>query len=661
MRRFGFLFAVWSLCITLVLADATRASAQEPLSVQAVLARTVIDPGLPLAEAQRYTESRVPPMPEVQTVEQWEQHAERMRRDALEQVIFRGVAQEWRTAETGVVWEESISGGPGYKIRKLRYEALPGLWLPALLYEPDKLEGKVPLVLNVNGHDRTDGKAAPYKQIRCINQAKRGMLALNVEWLGMGQLNSPNFDHYKMNQLDLCGTSGIAPFYLAMSRAIDLLLKHEHADPDRLAVSGLSGGGWQTIFISAFDTRVKLCDPVAGYSSFRTRARNFSDLGDSEQTPSDLGTVTDYAQMTAMLAPRPALLSFNAADNCCFKADHALPPLLEAARPIYGLYGQRDRLRAHVNFEPGTHNFDTDNREALYRMLGEFFDPENADFDAREIPSDSEVKTKAELTVPLPADNADFHSLAMALSQSLPRDAKIPKQKDDLEAWRQERRPQLKKLVHAHDWQAQLTHSEPLNAGLVSARTLQFQIGGEWTVPGVELTPAEVNDTVIVVADAGRESLTETVEALLAINQRVIAIDPFYFGESKISRRDFLFGLLVAGVGERPLGIQASQLAAVARWCKHEYPAQGVRIVTQGPRSSLYALVAAAIETKAIGSLVTHDAFDSLREIITENMGVNQAPELFCFGLLERFDIPQISALVAKPVQVVKAGRKVAQ
>ena len=66
----------------------------------------------------------------------------------------------------------------GYRIKKLRYEALPGLWIPALLYEPEKLKGRVPVVLNVNGHD-SKGKAAPYKQIRCINLAKRGMLALN--------------------------------------------------------------------------------------------------------------------------------------------------------------------------------------------------------------------------------------------------------------------------------------------------------------------------------------------------------------------------------------------------------------------------------------------------------------------------------------------------
>src|SRR5207249_7315151 len=108
-------------------------------------------------------------------------------------------------------------------------------------------------------------------QIRSINLAKRGMLVLNPEWLGMGQLSSEGFHHSRMNQIDLCGSSGLAPFYLCMKRGLDILLSLPNADPQRVAVSGLSGGGWQTIFISALDTRVTLCNPVAGYSSFRTR------------------------------------------------------------------------------------------------------------------------------------------------------------------------------------------------------------------------------------------------------------------------------------------------------------------------------------------------------------------------------------------------------
>ena len=45
----------------------------------------------------------------------------------------------------------------------------------------------------------------------------------------------------------------------------------------------------------------------------------------------------------------------------------------------------------------------------------------------------------------------------------------------------------------------------------------------------------------------------------------------------------------------------------------------------------------------------------SLKEVIQQNMTVDQAAELFCFGLLEWFDIPQLAALAApRPVQFAK-------
>lgn len=108
----------------------------------------------------------------------------------LDEIVLRGEAQVWKDAQTKVEWLETIEAGPDYRIRKLRYEALPGFWIPALLYEPRQLSGKVPVTLQLNGHD-SNGKAAGYKQIRCINLAKRCMIALNAEFIGQGQLTQP--------------------------------------------------------------------------------------------------------------------------------------------------------------------------------------------------------------------------------------------------------------------------------------------------------------------------------------------------------------------------------------------------------------------------------------------------------------------------------------
>ncbi len=613
--------------------------------IQTWLERPILGESQSQDEVKAFVEARVATVPQFDSVEGWDHYSSTLQRNIVRDVVLRGRAKVWRDTRGGVEWLETIDGGPGYTIRKLRYEAVPGLWVPALLYEPIELSGKVPVVLNVNGHDG-DGKAAEYKQLRCINQAKRGMLALNVEWLGMGQLNGDGFKHYKMNQLDLCGTSGIAPFYLSMTRGLDVLLAHEHADRSRVAVAGLSGGGWQTIFISALDPRVTLANPVAGYSSFITRAHHIKDLGDSEQTPSDLGAIADYTHLTMLLAPRPALLTYNSKDNCCFESGYALPPLLAAAEPIYKLYGKAANLTSHVNEDPGDHNFGLENRQAFYRKLSAHFstDSENP-LPGDELDCTGELKTKTELQVELPENNADFHSLATDLVNRL--DDIGDSNAGGFTRNKQNKRRRLIDQVRGDPGFAVAAQQD----GTVEHDDLQatfwrIRLDDQWTVPVVEIAAANPRTTTILLADGGRASVADQVATLVDQGHRVVAIDPFYFGESKIKQRDFLYALQVATVGERPLGIQSSQIGAIARWLKRDRQANNISVTAIGKRTSLIALTAAAMETEAITELNLYESYGSLAQVIEEDIAVNQAPELFCFGLLKEFDIAQIADLV---------------
>lgn len=612
----------------------------QQLGLHELLAQAILAPNQTSVEAQVFTASRVPALRVPFSVGEWEEMASAIRKRVLDEVVFRGEARRWRDAQTRVEWLDRIPGGAGYNIRKLRYEAIPGLWIPALLYVPADLDGVAPVVINVNGHDRVHGKASEQKQLRCINLAKRGLLALNPEWVGMGQLATPGFDHYKINQLDLLGTSGIAIHYLALSRAIDLMLKHPNADPDRIAVTGLSGGGWQTIFIGALDERVALANPVAGYSSFVTRAQfPATDLGDSEQTPSDLATVADYTHLTAMRAPRPTLLTKNARDTCCFQAGHALGPLLRAARPAFELHRSAKHLREHVNQDPG-HNYARDNREALYRMLRDFFFAGSTDFPIEEIDAAAELQASADLEVPLPVPNRDFHSLALELLGSTgPRG--------------QGTRGQLEAITKTPRYAVRATEVGLVAAEAWKATRWRLHMDQDWTVPAVEIEPDSASGTVLLVADGGRTSSTGSVRDWLGRGYRVIALDPYAIGESQVQPRGWLWSLLIAALGERPLGILAGQIAATARWT-HARNGEPVTVHAIGPRTSLASLVGAALEATAVSGVVLEESFNTLAEIVVRDITARQAPEFFCFGLFESFDIPEIQALVApRPVSTL--------
>jgi len=624
-------------CLLFLLLAAAPASAANDLSwLDVYLAQPILQPHQGTIETQIHLASRVKPIPPITSSAQWDEYAQRLRSQILDNVVFRGEAARWREAPTRAEWLDTLPGN-GYRLKKFRYEVIPGLWLPGLLYEPAQLSGRVPVVVNLNGHEG-EGKANSYIQERCINLAKKGLLAYNYEWFGMGEMGAPVNSHSRLNQIDLTGTSGLAPFFLAQKRLVDIALQHPNADPTRLAATGLSGGGWQTILLSSLDPRVKVAMPVAGYSSFVTRTQfPDMDLGDSEQTPVDLGVYADYTHLTAMLAPRPLQITHNARDNCCFRADYAMGPLLVAAGPIFGLYGDAGHLRSHTNFDAG-HNYGLENREALYRFLKEFFYDNASGFSAEEIPSAADIRTAEQLRVPLPADNESLHSVALKLSASLPQ-RPAPS------------RDRLREITRWTDYRATPHQVNSRKAGSVTITSTRLLLDNTWTVPLLEFAPDGASGTSLVIADSGKSTLANEVQELLNQKRRVVAMDPFYFGECHPETRDYLYTLLASALGERPLGIEAGQVAAAARWLRDRYGP--VSLAAYGPRTSLIALVAAAVEAQAISDLKLVRSLNSLREVIERDMAVNEAPEMFCFGMLATFDIPQLTELV-KPRPVVQ-------
>jgi hypothetical protein len=353
-------------------------------------------------DLQHFLVNRIPPLPK--PGKSWPARAEKLRQRILADVVYKGVPKEAYESPVKVEWGETLKPGEGYTIRKLRYEAYPGQWTPALLYVPDKLEGKVPAVLCPNGHTGPS-KAAVEGELRCINLAKRGILALHPDWIAFGEFGlGANWihEHNSLAYLDLCGVSGVSVFYLNMKRALDVLLAHPNADAERVAMSGLSGGGWQTIFFSSLDTRITACAPNAGYINLLYRVFA-NDAGDVEQCANDMLLHADYDTLTAMLAPRPARLIYNAYDECCFQAHRALRAVYVPVQPHYKALGAADNFDYHVNQDPGTHNYDVDNRQAFYRFLNKHFSPpviQDEDIDVR-----SDVLSFDELKCGLPEGN----------------------------------------------------------------------------------------------------------------------------------------------------------------------------------------------------------------------------------------------------------------
>jgi len=661
MRNISIFSVLISGCLLHAAAQATRSE------IDPLLKQPLQSPILVAEQLRHFMLKRVPELPRPSSTEDWQKEAEGLRAHELS-VIYHGWPQAWVDAKPKFEKVAEIAR-PGYRIVKLRYEIVPGFTSTALLYEPEHMHDKMPAILNVNGHG-AGGKAVEHKQKRCIQQARLGILALSLEWIGMGELSGPGNEHNQIGLLDLAGSNGVGLFYLAMRRGLDYLYDDPRVDRTRIGMTGLSGGGWQTMLLSTLDTRVGPAVPAAGFSSLTTAIEHPEYAGDAEQNSPDMRAVADYAQLMALRAPRPTLLIYNAMDNCCFRAGVVKQGVYSDIQPFFALMGSPGNLEWYENENPGTHNYQVDSREVSYRFFTRAFHlppggKENVD---------SEVQSFADLVVGISPDNLTIVSLARQLGQSIHHD---PPQHADTQ-WVEKERNQLRDVVRfapvtvAHAWPVSETHEKGLES-----RGYRFEFSNGLSAPGVLIESAlrpRSGGTTLLISDSGRASMTVEAGNDVGRGQRVLVLDPLLFGENIPGPDDDLSGYaqMLSTVGERPLGLQAAQVAAIARWLQADSvdgsatpgsrilaPSSAIaplRVVTDGPRGETVALVSAAMVPELYSSIEVRHGIQTLGDLFMHPPGYHEAPELMCLDLYRDFDFNTLS-LIAAPVNIDLSGK----
>ena len=660
MRNISIFAILISGCLLRAGAQATR-SAIDPLLKQSLDNPVLVDEQL-----KHYLLTRVPKLPRPSSPEDWQKEAERLRAHELS-VIYHGWPQAWVDAKPKFETVAEIAR-PGYRIVKLRYEIVPGFMSTALLYEPEHMHDKMPAILNVNGHG-VGGKAVEHKQKRCIQQARLGIMALSLEWIGMGELSGAGNEHNQIGLLDLAGSNGVGLFYLAMRRGLDYLYDDPRVDRTRIGMTGLSGGGWQTMLLSTLDTRIGPAVPVAGFSSLTTAIEHPDYAGDAEQNAPDMRDVADYAHLMALRAPRPTLLIYNAMDDCCFRAGVVKQGVYSDIQPFFALMGSPGNLEWYENENPGTHNYQIESRQMSYRFFTRAFHlPAGNEEDL-----DSEVQSYADLVVGIPDNNLTIVSLARQLSQSIHH--AVPAQADP--QWMQKQRDQLRDVVRfdpvtvTHAWPISETHERGLES-----RGYRFEFSNGLSAPGVLIQSAlrpRSGGATLLLSDSGRASMAAEAGNDVDRGQRVLVLDPLLFGENIPGSVDDLasYAQMLNTVGDRPLGLEAAQVAAIARWLQTgaedgtatpgsriAAPSRAVplRVVTNGPRSETVALVSAAVVPELYFSIEVRHGMQSLGDLLLHPPGYDQAPELMCLDLYRDFDVNTLS-LMAAPVKIDLSGK----
>lgn len=624
-------------------------------SIDETLNSPVQPPAVTQFQLEQYLMARIPPLPQISTTERWTAEEARLRKHILNDVVFHGWPQDW--VDSAPHFEEAgvIETSHGYRIRKLRYEIVPGFMSTALLYEPDNISGRVPAVLNLIGHE-PEGTAVEYEQKRCINLAKRGIVALNLGWMEFGDLSQKENAHDYAADLDLVGSNAVGLFYLAMTRGLDYLASSAEVDPSRIGVTGLSGGGWQTVVLGALDPRVAVSVEVAGIGSRESNLTNPRDTYEIEEDAPDLMQGFDYPEFIAMRAPRPTLLVHNAVDSCCFRAPLVEPYIYDDVKPFFAMYGRPENLAWHENFDPGVHNYQIDNRIQAYRFFTEYFHLPIAD---NEIFSDAEIHSPQELAIVVPADNQTVLSLAKNLAGRIHREP-VPATGIEHGQWTDARRGKLNSVVRYHnvDVSRALRMANSKGMGFKSL-SYRFDFSNGLSATGIwfkqDNSPASEPIT-IVLNDDGYRAAGQLVFDSLSSGHEVLALDVLFNGATKPEVPDSSdWEVLVDSSGDRSLGLEAAQLLSVVRWLRSTHGAVEIQVKSNGIRNQVIALVAAALEPEAFASLTAENGVKSLAYLLNKPVPFRSAPDLFCLDLYKDFDIDSLSAL-ASPAKITETS-----
>jgi len=262
---------------------------------------------------------------------------------------------------------------PRYTIEKVIFESLPQFYVAANLYLP-KEGGKHPGVLRPMGHWE-EGKAR--EQVLDANLAMKGFVVLTYDPIGQGErqqaydsrleaslIGGSTDQHFQAGAQSILAGENFARYRIwDAQRALDYLVSLPEVEADKIGVTGCSGGGTLTTYISALDPRVKVAAPACYINTWHYL---FSGpTGDSEQSfPFFLSSGLDVADYIELFAPKPWLVVSTVGDF--FPVDGARHAYQEAL-DWYRIFGAENKISWAVG--PGPHGMPREVREDIYEWM----------------------------------------------------------------------------------------------------------------------------------------------------------------------------------------------------------------------------------------------------------------------------------------------------
>lgn len=293
------------------------------------------------------------------------------------------------------VLEERVEIEEGIIREKLRIQVEPEVWMPVYILIPPAREGKkLKCVLAPPGH-MGGGKYAVAglseipviaDQIRVFNYAyglqlaKLGYVALCNDNRGFGERREAalqgdeegQFINSTCNELarmaQPLGETVIGMCVWDLMRLIDYIKERDEWDTEQIGCLGFSGGGMQTLWLSALDDRISYAVISGYFYGYKDSLLTLNGNCSCNYVPG-LWNHVDMGDIGALLAPRPVMIQSCREDH--LNGARGLENVyeqMEIMRQAYRLFDAEDRIFHDI--EEGGHKWHEDHlEEFLDRIL----------------------------------------------------------------------------------------------------------------------------------------------------------------------------------------------------------------------------------------------------------------------------------------------------
>jgi len=309
--------------------------------------------------------------PKYKTLEKWEARKKTLKQ-AIKDVLRVDVSLFREAPE---VIYGAVIVGDGYTVRNLLVKSFEGYYIRANLYLPERKEKDVPAIILANGHFK-DGRFNEGSQLFATAMARRGAAVINYDMVGQGGDTVHEHNDKYNNTVQLYNSMRVADYISSL----------DFIDKSRIGMAGVSGGGTQTVMLTAIDERITAAAPMCMVSAVfdggclcETGMRLFDFLAGA---PMDTkrrkhqGTNVEYI---SMFAPKPLLL-VSIGGDWTVHTPYAEYPYI---KDIYSMYGAAQNV-SNAHFSKERHDFGFSKRNAAADFFIKNFRLEAREYTAAE-------------------------------------------------------------------------------------------------------------------------------------------------------------------------------------------------------------------------------------------------------------------------------------